>query len=313
MITLFKINEMHTKLRWTFTALMMALVLMIGFTSTAACSKSSTQGDRIGVVVSITPLAEFVEAVGGDKVGVSVMVPPGASPHAYEPTPSQLIKVSNADIFVKAGSGVEFELVWMDKIIETNRDMLVADSSEGIELIQSVEEDGHEDEEEHEHGGLDPHIWTSPINAVRMVANIYEALARIDPDNKSYYEDNRDLYVKELEALDTDIRSQLTRSGVKEFIVFHPAWGYFARDYGLEEIPIEVEGKEPSAEDMARLIEEAQEKGIEVIFVEPQFNPQSAQVIANAIGGVVVSIDPLARDYAENLRKVAGKLAQLEE
>ena len=308
MITLFKINETHTKSRWTFTALMTALVLVVVFTGIAACSKSSVGGDRIGVVVSVMPLAEFVEAVGGDKVSVSVMVPPGASPHAYEPTPSQLVNVSNAEMFVKAGSGVEFELVWMDKIIETNRDILVVDSSKGIELIQFAEED-----EEHEHSGLDPHIWTSPINAVRMVINIYEALAQVDPNNKSYYENNRDLYIEELEALDTGIRDQLAKSGVEEFIVFHPAWGYFARDYGLKEIPIEVEGKEPSAENIARLIEEAQEKDIEVIFVEPQFNPQSAQVIANAIGGVVVSIDPLARDYAGNLRNVAGKLAQLEE
>jgi zinc transport system substrate-binding protein len=279
-------------------------VLLSAVLASAACSSRSQGHGRLDVVVSILPLAEFVEAVGGDRVNVSVMVPPGASPHTYEPTPSQLVQVAEAEMFVKMGSGIEFELVWMDKIAQTNRKMLVVDGSKGIELMAMAAGD-----EEHE--GPDPHIWTSIGNAQVIVTNIYGGLAQLEPDEAGQFARNRDAYLQKLRDLDKEIRDQFARSDTKEFIVFHSGWGYFANDYGLTQIAIEIGGKEPSATDIARIVDEARNKNIKVVFMSPQFNQQSAKVIASSIGGVVVPIDNLAKEYVDNLRKVAAELAKV--
>ncbi|HID28363.1 MAG TPA: zinc ABC transporter substrate-binding protein [Methanosarcinales archaeon] len=268
---------------------------------------------RIGVVVSILPQAEFAEKVGGDKVQVTVMVPLGASPHTYEPTPSQLKEVSKAKMYAKVGSGVEFELTWMDKIISVNREMLVVDCSKGIELIG--EEHGHEGEhhehkEEHKHHGADPHIWLSPKNAKIMVENIYQGLIQIDPPNQEYYARNKEKYLQELDELDNGIVQALSGKKNRKIMVYHPAWAYFARDYGLEQIPIEKEGKEPTPQGIASLIKQAKENNITVIFASPQFSTKSAEVIAKEINGKVVLISPLEKNYLENMRKVAEAFAK---
>jgi len=253
----------------------------------------STSDERIGVIVTILPQAEFVEQIGKDNIRVTVLVPPGASPHAYEPTPGQMKDVCQAKMYAKVGSGVEFELVWVEKLIDTNKDMLIVDCSEGIELM-----------------GADPHIWLAPQYVIKMVENIRDGLMQVDPTNANYYEQNAAAYIQTLTGLDAEIQASLEGVKSRTFMVFHPAWGYFARDYELEQIPIAVEGKEPSAQDIANLIETANEKNITVIFVSPQFNPKSAEVIAEAIGGRVVFINPLARDYVTNMRVVTAELVQ---
>jgi zinc transport system substrate-binding protein len=290
------------------------LLLMMSFTATVtSCTQQTETVSKLGVVVTILPQAEFVENIGGDKVDVTVMVPPGASPHTYEPTPSQMTDLSEAKLYAKVGSGVEFELTWMDKLITQNKDMLVVDCSKGIELQQMTAGNEHEhegDEDEHEHGAMDPHIWMSPRNAQTMVENIASGLIQIDPDNRAYYEQNRDAYLQKLAQLDQDIREGL--SGVKNriFMVYHPAFGYFASEYDLTMLPIEAEGKEPTPAGLQHLIDQAKEHNIRVVFTSPQFNPDSAKVIADAIDGRVVFINPLARDYIENLRTLMGELVQ---
>jgi zinc transport system substrate-binding protein len=286
-----------------------SLILLVLAFSVSSCQGTNRPDDKIGVVVSIAPQADFVEAVGGEKVIVTVMVPPGADPHTYEPTPSQMVGVSNANIYAKVGSGVEFELAWMDKISQQNKKMLVVDCSKGIQMMEMEEHHGDEDDGEH-HQGEDPHIWLSPQNAKLMVWNICSGLIQVDPQNESYYTRNRDEYLAKLDALDKDIREGLSRVINRRFIVFHPAWGYFARDYNLEQISIEIGGKEPSAKDIADLIRKAKELGIKIIFAEPQFNPRSAETIAEEIGGRVVFIDPLAEDYISNMRLVLGELVK---
>jgi zinc transport system substrate-binding protein len=287
------------------------LVLTLAFLTTS-CQGTSQPNDKIGVVVTILPQADFVENVGGDKVDVTVMVPPGADPHTYELTPSQLVKVSKAKMYAKVGSGVEFELAWMDKIIEQNKTMLVVDCSKGIQLMEMDEHHGDEDDGEH-HQGDDPHIWLSSKNAKLMVANICSGLIQVDPQNEAYYTQNRDEYLAKLDALDRDIQEGLSGLRNRRFIVLHPAWGYFARDYNLEQIPIEIGGKEPSAKDIANLIQKAEEQNIKIIFASPEFNPRSADVIAKEIGGRVVFIDPLAKDYIKNMRLVLNEFVQVME
>lgn len=253
---------------------------------------SKINEDKINVVVSILPLADFVENVGGNKVNAIVMIPPQASPATYEPKPSQLKSVSNADMYVKVGSPIPFEQVWMEDIIKMNKNMHVTDCSKGIEIVEN-----------------DPHIWLSPRNAKIMIENIYTGLIEIDPSNKNYYSTNKEKYILELESVDKNIEIILSDISNRKIIVFHPAWRYFAQDYGLEQIPIEIEGKEPSSADISGLIDFAKEKNISIVFAQPQFNAKSAKLIANEIEGNVVFIDSLAKDYIENLMSVSKSFA----
>ncbi|OGN91202.1 MAG: zinc ABC transporter substrate-binding protein [Chloroflexi bacterium RBG_13_48_17] len=276
------------------------LIIFVLAASALSCGQEE-MSDKIGVVVTLQPQAEFVENVGGEMVKINVMVPPGASPHTYEPTPGQMTEAAKAKMYAKVGSGVEFELTYMDKIAAVNKNMLVVDCSKGIHLTASEDPD---------EPGMDPHIWVSPRNAQIMVQNICAGLIQVDPENKAYYEMNRDTYLDKLDELDIEISDKLANIQNRAFIVLHPSWGYFARDYNLEQIAIEVGGKEPSAQDIARIIEEAKKRNIKVIFASPQFNPQSAKVIAKEIDGRVILIDNLARDYIANLQAVLNELSQ---
>ena len=193
-----------------------------------------------------------------------------------------------------------------------NEDMLVVDCSEGVSLREMVTaaEHEHEHENEHEPGTLDPHIWMSPQNAQIMVRNIADGLIQVDPGNRAYYQQNRDAYLEELAQLDQEIREDLSGLQNRVFMVYHPAFGYFATKYDLTMLPIEDEGKEPTPAGLQHLIEQAIDHDIHIVFTEPQFNPQSAEVIADAIDGRVVLTDPLARDYIENLRTLAEELVK---
>jgi zinc transport system substrate-binding protein len=263
------------------------------------------ENETVQVVVTILPQAEFVEKIGGDLVQVTVMVPPGASPHTYEPTPSQLMSVSKAQLYCEVGSGVEFELVWMDRVVNMNTDMVVVDCSEGVQLVYAG------DHQEHERG-YDPHIWLSPQNAVLMVETMYKGLVQVDPMNKEYYSQNKIRYIEELEELDRDIVKALSAVTTRRIMVYHPSWTYFCRDYGLEQIPIEEEGKEPTPQGIQHVVEQAQRYHIKVIFTSPQFSTEAAEVIAHEIGGQVVLIDPLAKSYVENMLKVAHAFAEVQ-
>lgn len=284
------------------------------------------KGEPIVVAVSVLPQAEFVENVGGDKVKTVVVIPPGADPHTYEPSPREIGKVSEARMYVTVGIGMPFEEIWIDRFESTNSGTLIVNSSEGIKLRELDAHDHHEGEglEEHEagpgehennsksnaHKELDSHIWTSPANAKIMVEDIYEGLAKIDPENKEYYAQNRDAYLKELDALDARIREKLEGKKERSFMVYHPSWGYFATDYNLNMISVEIEGKEPSAQNLAKIVDLAKEKHVKVIFVQPQFSPRSAQAVAEEIGGEVVAVDPLAKNYIPNMDKVSDIFAR---
>ncbi len=282
----------------------------------------------ITVAVSVLPQAEFVEKVGGNKVKTVVIIPPGADPHTYEPSPRELGEVSKALMYVTLGVDMPFEKVWIDRFETINSGTLIVNSSNGIELKKLAARDHHEGEGEEEYAGeleadhaneseegheemeLDPHIWTSPSNAKIMVENIYEGLVEIDPGNETYYSENKDAYLKEVDALDARIREKLEGREERNFMVYHPSWGYFAADYNLTMIPVEIEGKEPSAQDLAKLVDLAKEKQVKVIFVQSQFNTRSAQAIAEEIGGEVVAVDPLAKDYIANMDKVSDIFAR---
>jgi len=203
-------------------------------------------------------------------------------------------KLSQAQLYLMVGSPLEFELTWMDKIRAMNPQMKVVNTSQGITLITSQGENSG-----------DPHVWVSPRNAKLMVENTYQALLEVDPDNQRYYQENRDQYLKELDQLDQNLTRSLQKVKSKKILVYHPAWAYLFRDYGLVQISIEKEGKEPTSQDLAQLVDQARQDHITLIFVSPQYNQRNAQVIAEEIGGEVVVVDPLARDYLENMAQVA--------
>jgi zinc transport system substrate-binding protein len=269
---------------------------------------------KIGVMASILPLADFAEHIGGNRVKVSVMIPPGGNPHTYEPTPDQLKGLSRAKLYIKVGTRLEFEEAWLDKLVSMNKKMAVCDSSRNVVLIEMEGKDYHEAgyrhrEEAHRnekrhHEGTDPHIWLSPKNAVIMVENIKNSLMAIDSKNRDYYQRNAERYQRELQSLDQEVRKRLLPLKNRAFIVFHPAWGYFARDYGLKEMNIEHDAKEPTARQIAHVIEEARKNKIRIIFASPQFSQKSARVIAREMKGRVEFIDPLAGGYSANIRRV---------
>ena len=256
---------------------------------------TDASGDRINVAVTIAPLGDLVQAVGGDRVDVTVVVPPGAEPHTFEPTPSLMVKLSQADLYVMNGAGLEF---WMDKLMAANRDLKIIDSSQGIKLLK---ENGEE---------TDPHVWISLRNAARQVDNIYTGLSDFDPENSDYYAQNRDDYLRQFHELDGEFNSSFASSRIRIFVVHHPAWSYFARDYGLEQVPLMENEKEPGPKYLSQVIDQARKNNITTIFVEPEFNPKAAEVIAREMSAKVVSLDPLAPDYLENMRYAGRQIAQ---
>jgi zinc transport system substrate-binding protein len=272
------------------------------------CNQLSARAeDRINVITTIMPLAYFIEAIGGNRVAVTIMVPPGANPHTYEPMPAQMRALGNADLYVKTGSGVEFELAWGDKIEGLNKAMIICDASKGIKLISA---EGHYCAEEsvdrrHYHKGADPHIWLSPDNAILMSGNIRNALIQFDPEGREFYVRNFSALAINIDKLKREIRDMLSGIENRKFLVFHPAWGYFADDFGLTQISAEYSGKEPTPRQLKALIKQARQEDIKVVFASPQFSQKISNVIAGEIGGRVVMIDPLSGDYINNLRETA--------
>ncbi len=288
--------------------LILLLVLWFAWNHSSLFAEKSSE--KIGVVATVLPLADFAEEVGGEQIRVSAMVPPGADPHTYEPLPGQLKSLSRAQLYVAAGSGVEFELVWLDKLKATNPRLVICNSSVGIQLANTEDSLRGFREGRPKHNHSDPHVWLSPRNAVQMAKNIRDSLIRLDPKNEAYYQSRFESFASSLRQLDLEIKNTLVGISQRNFMVYHPAWGYFAKDYLLNEIAIEVDGKEPSAARIAGLIKEARARGIRTIFASPQFSQKSARVIAKEIGGKVILVDDLAKDYFSNLRKVANDLAR---
>jgi zinc transport system substrate-binding protein len=258
-------------------------------------SQNEPPTGKINVATTIAPLSDFVIAVGGDRVDVTVLVPAGAEPHTYEPTPSQMKDVAKANLYVMNGGGLEF---WMDKVLQVNKDMLIVDSSRGVKLVN---ESG---------GETDPHIWISLRNAAIQVNNICSGLIQVDPKNGEYYRKNRDDYLQKLKALDGEFNQTFAAKSGRIFIVYHPAWTYFARDYNLDQVPILENEKEPGPKYLGSIIDLARRNNITVIFVEPQYNPKSAEVIAQEIKAKVVALDPLGQNYLENMRYAGQEIAK---
>jgi zinc transport system substrate-binding protein len=269
--------------------------------------KEFVEDQKINVMVSILPQIEFVERVGGDLVNVNEMIPPGFSPATYNPSPGQLQKLQSADIYFRIGH-IPFEKIQIDRLKEINKRMVVVDTSEGIELLSMLDHQ-HEDEEDDSHKeGDDPHIWLSP-SLVKIQANkIYESLTEISPENERYFYDNLSLFLEDLEELDKNLRESFKAIEGETIFVYHPAFGYLASSYGFSQEAVEIEGKDPSPSQLKEIIDKAKDHNVKTIFVQEQFNSDSAEAVAREINGSVIKIDPLARDYFLNLERMAEKI-----
>ena len=282
---------------------------------------------NIKTVVSILPQKTFVEAIGGEKVEVALMVKPGNSPHTYEPKPSQMKEITKADLYFTIG--VEFEQVWMEKFSSLNPKMRIVDLAEGIEkqpMQAHAHHDAHEEDEHHDehaeheernsheahedHETLDPHIWTAPENVLTIANSIYTALSKQDPKNAPYYKKNLEIFTAQVKQTDETIRKILTDTPEHaSFMVFHPAWGYFAKAYELVQLPVEVEGKAPKPQELMQLIKEAREKSVKAIFTQPEFSDATAKLISEELGIRVIKVSPLAPDWSQNLINLANAIA----
>jgi len=242
--------------------------------------------EKVKVIASIAPLADFVKQIGGEQVEVTLLLPPGASPHIYEPTPKTLLAISRSKIFIKVGSGLEF---WAEKIIKAsgNKNIVVVIASSGIPLIQRTHS--------HHPSDGDPHIWLDPTIAHTIVTKIEKALIEVDPYHSELYRANASVYKTKLSQLDREIAQKVKTFKTKEYVTFHPAWNYFSKRYGLSVAGVieESPGKEPSPKHIAQIIKEINRIGSSVVFVEPQFNPKIAEAVARECNAEIVFLDPI--------------------
>ncbi|GCL57125.1 metal ABC transporter solute-binding protein, Zn/Mn family [Microcystis aeruginosa] len=302
-----------------------ALALTLTIASLTACSGPSVKEEEaktpLQVTVSIVPQEYFVKRIGGDRVSVNAMIQPGTDPHTYEPKPEQLKTTAQSQAYFKIG--VSLEDAWKDRLNSVNQQMLIVDTSQGVDKIPLTAEHDHDHDHDHNHdhdhakakteqagkNTLDPHIWLSPKRVKAQAKTIYQTLAQLDPGQEAIYRANLEKFSQELDALDQEIRQNLAGVKNKKFMVFHPEWGYFAQDYGLEMIAIEIDGNEPSAAQLSQLIKQAKKENIKVIFTQPEFSQKSAETIAREIGGQVIPISAFAENWSENLRQVSQKMA----
>ncbi|HHX14582.1 MAG TPA: zinc ABC transporter solute-binding protein [Fibrobacter sp.] len=271
----------------------------------SALALASSLSPVVNVAVTLQPYAKIVEEIGGTRVSVITMVPPNADPHSFEPKPAILKTFSKADLYFSDSSGLD--QVWLPRFLSANKKIEVVYISTGISWMHHDDHDHHHhDADHHQHdASLDPHIWTSPKQVQKLAQNIFKALVKKDPSSKSYYESQLYAFIEKWSALDQfmeGVVAQLPKNR-RTFIVFHPSYGYLARDYGLVQKTIEVEGKEPKPRDLKKLIAEAKKDDIHVVFVQPQFSKRSAEAVAAELKAVVVSTSPLDFNIEKNLRE----------
>jgi zinc transport system substrate-binding protein len=260
---------------------------------------------NINVIVSILPQKNFVKNIGGDKVDITFMVKPGSSPHTYEPKPTQMKAVSKADIYFSIG--VEFENVWLDKFKAQNKNMIIVDVGKNIKKLD-IDENMKHDEDDIK----DPHIWTSPNNIKIIAKNILNTLIKYDIPNTTYYKNNYNKFIQKIDKIDNQIKNIFNKMSKKPtFLVFHPAWAYYASYYGLKQISVEIGGKNPKPKSIIKIIKIAKQNHIKAIFVSPEFSTKSAKLIANELNIEVIKISPLEYNWSNNLLILTKSLQKL--
>ena len=295
---------MHKRIR-----LLITLSILMSLTLLAAKPR---------IFVSILPQRYFVQQIAPGEFEIDVMVQPGSSPATYEPTPRQMARLSEAELYFSIG--VPLEQAWLARMQASNPGVEFVAMQQNVptqpmpdfeELFAHNHDDHHtHHEHQHDHGAHDPHVWLNTRHVKTMVQTIVSTLSTRNPDAAERYQANARAFAAHLDALHDSIAAQLQPLSKRSFLVFHPSWGYFAQEFDLQQIPIEIEGKEPTVRELGAIIDFARQKQISVVFVQKQFSQAVARSVAESIKGTVVSIDPLAEDYQANLRSIATVIAE---
>lgn len=277
-----------------------SLLTGCSFTSSSSSETGGTAseaaGQKLNVYTSFYTMYDFAGKIGGDKITITNLVPPGTEPHDWEPTPNDIVGLEKADVFVYNGAGMEH---WVDGVLDSlqNKDLVTVEASHGISLLEghSHDEDEEEHEEEEEEHSTDPHVWLSPVNAKKEMESIKNVLVQADPENKEYYEANYAKYAEEADKLDQEWKDMTASLKNKDLIVAHQAFGYLCQTYGLNQVAIEglSPDSEPDAARMAEIIEFAKERKINTIFFEELVNPKVAETIAKATGAKTAVLSPI--------------------
>lgn len=250
--------------------------------------------------VTIEPVKYFVDRLTGGNIETNVMVPMGASPATYSPTSNQIARLSSSKLYIGAGH-LGFEKAWMGRIKELNEEMEIINLSDNVALIRG-EEEVHGD---HVHeGGVDPHIWMSPKVVLEFLPEIKEALIRNFPELQETITEKYPKLEKEIEKINQEYENACSQLRQRKFLIFHPALTYLARDYGLEQIPIEYEGKEPSPKKLRALIDRANSEDIRLIFIQAEFDKKNAEMVQEATRAQLAVINPLGYDWPESMKQI---------
>ena len=275
---------------------LLGLFIFLGITSAYA---------KINIVVSIPPQQAYVEEIGKDLVNITLLAPIGTNPNFYEPKRSQMTAVEQAHVYFTIGGN--FEKAWLPKMINQNKNMEIIDSSSGIEKTTMKSKNISDNQSPKK----DVHVWTTPKNIAIIGKNIYETLVRYDIKNKDQYTKNYEEFLEKARKTDEEIKT-IFKDLKKDtkFMVYHPAWGYFAKEYHLEQLPIEIEGKEVKPKELQKMVEKAKSNNVKAILTQPEFSTKGAQVIANELGIKVVEISPINPYWSENLINLAKVIAE---
>ena len=273
------------------------IYLLLAIVGLSACQGKKEGGTRT-ISVTIEPQRYFAEKIAGDLFHINCVTPAGQSPETNDPTPQQMVQISQSQ-------------AWMKNLQSQHPDMAVFDLSEGMELIKN-EEEAHEEGEahhHHHHGSVDPHIWTS-ISGARVIAqNTCQAFIKLDPENQEVYRAGYQRMIEEIDSTEAEMKQLLQPLAGTAFIIYHPALTYFAREFGLKQLCIELDGKEPSPAQLKQLLETATQSGAKVVFVQQEFDQKNAELIAKETGCRLVTINPLSYNWHDEMIRLATILA----
>lgn len=271
------------------------ITLLLTVLVLAGCKQDkepSDSGSGISVAVTILPYADIVKRIGGGTVNVTTLIPPGTIPETYEPSFNRLADISSAELYIRVGSFFAEENPWITKLAEFNQDIKIVNSAEGVELIDN-----------------NPHVWLG-IKEIKIIAgNIKNALSSADYEHKETYEKNYDHFVMQLTETADSIKESLSGKKHRTMLVYHPAWTYLCRSFGLEQLAIEGHGHEASPKELKHLIETAKQKNVKVLFLQKQITEGASRAVAKEIGAEIVHINPLPNNYIDNLMDIGDKLS----
>lgn len=293
-------------MKYTGIYILLTVLLLL-----AACTGKLMEGKV--VTVTIEPQRFFAEKIAGDKFAIHCVVPSGQSPETYDPTPRQMVQIGQSEAYLQIGY-IGFEQVWMQKIRENNPDLKIFDVSQGMQFVKETEEEehrheGHGDGHHHHAGGIDPHIWSSIEGAKVIAWNTLNAFIELDKENTEYYWKNYNDLLADIDKTEAEIKRLLDPLTDRTFIIYHPALTYFADEFNLVQLCIEMDGKEPSPAQLKQLVMTAKEHHTKVVFIQQEFDQKNAELIAKETGCRLVKINPLDYHWNTELIHIAKALA----